>query len=383
MSEDIFIPKNIFKKKDKTRKKIPTNIFAGTDLSIPDKIHIFFSDKIDIKRINDIIMHKFNILHKNRELFREEINILKTKIKKEVTLTILKDYQKKLDDLLKLFKDYSNNTTLNMYISSTKKFLEIEDPDLQTCEQYINICSRYINIEIMRKNKKFFSCKGCGNSLEFAIEEEENIYICPVCNCFNNFISPYNYIKDVEYGKSVDEDVSNFSKILDKFEGKNSIDIDKDLITKLDNFFLSKDLKKGSYYKNLPKNKEGRKDGTNKKMLYEALEYLNYSQYYDETNYITNIYWGWDLPDLSLYRDKLLKDYQLTQKVWNNIKQDYKRSASLGTQYRLYVHLASLDYPCYQEDFKIQDMSDSLRLHNSAWERMCKECNIKCITIQF
>ena len=41
----------------------------------------------------------------------------------------------------------------------------------------------------MRKNKKFFSCKGCGNSLEFAIEEEENIYICPVCNCFNNFIA--------------------------------------------------------------------------------------------------------------------------------------------------------------------------------------------------
>ena len=71
------------------------------------------------------------------------------------------------------------------------------------------------------------------------------------------FISPYNYFKDVEYGKSVDEDVSNFSKILDKFEGKNAIDIDKDLITKLDNFFLSRDLEKGSYYKALPLN-EGR-----------------------------------------------------------------------------------------------------------------------------
>ena len=78
-----------------------------------------------------------------------------------------------------------------------------------------------------------------------------------------------------------------------------------------------------------------------------------------------------------------MKDYQLTQKVWNNIKQEYKRSASLGTQYRLYVHLASLDFPCKREDFKIQDMPDSLRLHNSAWERMCKECNIKCVTIQF
>ena len=128
-------------------------------------------------------------------------------------------------------------------------------------------------------------------------------------------------------------------------------------------------------------NKKGKKDGTDKKILFEALENIGYSQYYDETNYIAHIYWGWELPDISWCRDKILRDYQNTQKVWNLIKHNYKRSASLGTQYRLYVHLASNGYECSKEDFKIQDMVDSLKMHNDAWEIMSKEVGISFVKI--
>ena len=51
--------------------------------------------------------------------------------------------------------------------------------------------------------------------------------------------------------------------------------------------------------------------------------------------YIAHIYWGWKIPDLTLYRDQIIKDYQITQQIWNDIKKDYNRSASLGTQYRI------------------------------------------------
>ena len=150
------------------------------------------------------------------------------------------------------------------------------------------------------------------------------------------------------------------------------------LIVYLDEYFLEKEMKIGHYYKMKPLNSEGKKDGTSKKILWNALEYLGFNQYYDEINYISHVYWGWKLPDLKLYRDQIIKDYQLTQQVWQKIKKDYKRSASLGTQYRLYVQLKAVGYPnCKREDFKIQEMVESLRLHNSAWERMCKECNIK------
>ena len=74
---------------------------------------------------------------------------------------------------------------------------------------------------------------------------------------------------------------------------------------------------------------------------------------------------------------KILKDYQNTQHAWNNIKLEYKRTASLGTQYRLYVHLVAAGYPyCEKEDFKIQENVESLRLHNDAWKKMCEICNL-------
>ena len=137
-------------------------------------------------------------------------------------------------------------------------------------------------------------------------------------------------------------------------------------------------METGEYYRNQPFTENGKKAGTSRKKLWMALEKLNYNQFYDETSYIAHIYWGWAIPDLSLYRDQIIKDYQNTQTVWNRIKHDYKRSASLGTQYRLYVHLLAVNYPyCEREDFKIQDMVESLRLHNHAWQRMCQEANVK------
>ena len=113
-------------------------------------------------------------------------------------------------------------------------------------------------------------------------------------------------------------------------------------------------------------------------MLWNALESIGYSQYYDETSYIANIYWGWELPDISKYRDQLIKDYQVTQNIWNGIKGDYKRSASLGTQFRLYVQLMAVGYNrCDRNDFKIQENIESLRLHNECWKIMCEKANIK------
>ena len=192
-------------------------------------------------------------------------------------------------------------------------------------------------------------------------------------------MAPITYQRDFEkFNYFFDEDVNNFVKILDKFEGKTSLIIDNHLIELLDNYFLGLGMKKGSEIKKIPCNLDGKKDGTTRKLMWNALEYLNYSQYYDETSYICNIYWGWKLPDITKYRDQLIKDYQLTQNIWNSIKSEYKRSASLGTQFRLYVQLMAVGYPhCNRDDFKIQENIESLRLHNDAWKRMCEKCNIK------
>ena len=381
--KNVKIPNDIFKKNVKKYQTIPQNIFAGTNDSVPDKIHIYFYDKIDIHKIDDIIKYKYEILKKKIPSLREEKEFLEKKIIGEKITSVIFSLEKKITEIENLIEDYNNNVSLKKYLHESFFYLTNEENlSLEDKKRYIFVADKYINIELLKKNKNTLSCKICHYDLEDTLEEDENVYICPKCNACNNFLTPINYIKDIEYGKTIDEDVINFSKVLDKFEGKNDIRLENNFFQKLDDYFSSKDMKNGIYYKELPVNGEGKKEGTSKKLLFEALEYLNYSQYYDETNYITNVYWGWELPDISGIRDKIIKDYQNTQKIWNRIKYKYKRSASLGTQYRLFVHLNSNGYECKKEDFKIQDMVESLRIHNNAWSIMCKECGISFYNVE-
>jgi hypothetical protein len=382
MDNNLIVPKNILKRKNKTeRQKLPSNIFAGNEDSIPDKIIVYYSDKINIEQIDLAIRYKFN---KSKEGIGDIINQIKDlEISKDVCKYNNEKYY--YDKLIKeksdILEDWKNDISLKKYINETSDIIEkyYETNDIKYAEYYLLKAGKYINIERIKKLENKFQCKGCKADLSDLNENLEGFYVCIECNSINQALKPTKYTKDLEnYNSVYEEDITNFMKILDKFEGRNTVEIHNELYGELDEYFISKNMKNGEYYRNLPLLENGKKEGTNRKRLWSALEALGYNQYYDETSYIAHIYWGWKIPDLSLYRDQILKDYQNTQQVWSRIKHEYKRSASLGTQYRLYVHLLAVGYPyCERDDFKIQDMVESLRLHNHAWERMCQECNIK------
>lgn len=329
--------KSILRKKEKAiRKEIPKKIINDDFQEIPDKIRVIYENKINTGHLKEIIIHRL----------------------------------KKLNEVKKL----------ETFISEEKKYSEIylKEKCKDTAELYLDLCSKYIRIERIKNISTEFKCKGCGIKLDDLKEEREGVLICDECNCINSYLVPNQYIRDIE--KNIfylDEDTNNFLKILDKFEGKTSLILPESFFEKLDEYFLSIGFVKGEEIRKLPLNEKKKKKGTSRKMLWTALEKIGYSQYYDETSYITNIYWGWELPSLKNYKDQILKDYQNTQHAWNNIKVEYKRTASLGTQYRIYVHLVAVGYPyCEKEDFKIQENVESLRLHNDAWKKMCEICNL-------
>lgn len=328
---------NILKKQKKVLNfKIPKNILPDNS-DIPETIRVTYDNKLNVEQIDEIV--KFKLKKTNRDY----------------------DLTNYISQSVVKIRDYLNNPT---------KIL---------LEDYLDLCSKYIRIERIKKIKNVFKCKCCQEDLKQELENEEGTVVCEVCNCINTFMSPSVYQKDIDkYNYCFDEDVNNFVKILDKFEGKTKLILNEEFLDKLDEYFLTTGFVKGEEIRSLPLNYKGKKDGTNRKMLWNALEKMGYPQYYDETSYIANIYWGWELPDLSKYRDQLIKDYQITQNVWNTIKLSFKRSASLGTQYRLYVQMKALDYPyCDIDDFKIQDNIESIRLHNEIWKIMCEKCNIK------
>ena len=328
----------ILKKSKKVyEKKIPTRILDDTSENIPEVIIVKYRERINVDQIDEVIRFKLKKLKK---------------------IDLLQQYSETSLEKILMYKNF---------------------PTKENLEDYLDICSIYIRIERIKNIDYIFNCKGCNNSLENLKEDSEGVVTCPKCNCINTYMKPNNYQRDLEkFNYCFDEDVNNFIKILDKFEGKTNLMIKVDFIDLLDGYFLNIGLKSGAYYKKLPLTIDGKKKGTSRKLLWVALEKIGYSQYYDEVSYIANIYWGWSLPDLTKYKDQLIKDYQMTQNIWNLIKGDYKRSASLGTQFRLYVQLKAVGYPnADRDDFKIQDNIESLRLHNECWKIMCEKSNIE------
>lgn len=379
------IPKGVLKRKKKEdRQKLPSNIFAGNTNSIPEKIIVYFNDSVDIKTIDQTIRFKYQKLKESIPSLEEEMRLLETKKKQLVFISDINDIELKIKKRLELINNIKNNIDITKYNSQTCEILKSDfKEDKNIINEYIEIAKNYISIEVIKKIKSINTCSVCGEDIENLKEDRDGLIFCPSCDCIIQYPSLNKYSKDLDhYNNIFEEDIGNFIKVLDKFEGKNSIQLPPNILDELDEYFLERDMQKGEYYRNKSCLENGKKEGTSKKKLWEALEYLNYNHLYEETTFLTHIYWGWRLPDLTLYRDQILKDYQNTQQIWLKIKNKYKRSASLGTQYRLYVQLKAVGYPhCEIEDFKIQDMVESLRLHNNAWEIMCKEGNVKFYSV--
>ena len=359
-------------------------MFAGCD-SIPDRIIIYFNKKIEFRKIDTTIKFKFEKLKETIPFLEKKKKTLEKDLEDERDVSKIKFIKNEINKLERTVKDYQEDISIDKYNTDVKTILdEIDDKndkeeiiDQSLMDGYFSIAKKYIMIDIIKDISEENICINCGERIDDNINMD-NILVCSFCDAINTTMRLTKFTRDVEYGNTVyDEDITNFIKVLEKFEGKNSTPIHEGLYNELDEYMKSIDIKPGEYYRALPLNKEGKKDGTSKRLLWQALERLGYNQYYDEINRIIHVYWGYTLPDLSHYRDQLIEDYQNTQTVWKRIKKDYDRSASLGTQYRLYKQLLAVGYPhCNREDFRIQEMIDSLRLHDHAWKRMCDETGV-------
>ncbi len=357
-------------------------MFAGCD-SIPDRIIIYFDKKIEYDKIDKTIKFKFQKLKETIPHLRGKRKRYEKELEGERDVSRVIYLKKEIEKISNTIKDYQYDISIGKYIELTQSILEQIELSPDSVSQslmdiYFSIAKKYINIDIIREVTEENRCVNCREHIDDDTNVD-NVVICPHCDAINTIMRLTKFTRDVEYGNTVyDEDITNFIKVLEKFEGKNSTPIHESLYDELDEYMKSIDIKPGNFYRDLPLNAEGKKEGTSKRLLWQALERLKYNQYYDEVNRIAHVYWGYALPDLSHYRDQLIEDYQNTQTVWKKIKKDYDRSASLGTQYRLYKHLLAVGYPnCRREDFRIQEMIDSLRLHDHAWKRMCEETGVK------
>ena len=338
--------------------------------------------KIRLKTLGNMSMQPQTYLMRKRTL--DNIKKIEQEISQIESGERLRMYNARVKDILTEYRKYTGKVkTVIFDVEEQEEYHEMDDDvrrRIGLIDQFLDIASEYIQIEVIRMNNRPSDvCTGCGTSLAKVATNENGTIRCPneECQTEHNVIIMTKLAKDGSRintsGNADDESIDNFLRALTRFQGLQQDRPDDSLYDELDAYFARHDRPSGSQIRELPLNERGRRGDTNHKMLWNALSQIGRSEYYEDANLIGHIYWGWTLPDVSQYKEKIILHYNETQKGFHQIPPEERgRNSSPGTQYRLWRHLQLVRYECYMDEFKIAENPESLRTHNRLWRLMCE-----------
>jgi transcription elongation factor Elf1 len=239
-----------------------------------------------------------------------------------------------------------------------------EDKRKLKYEEYISFLRSFMDISFDKEEKRKLRCLYCNQDKFFS---NSGIIYCSNCSSeISPEISLYSINKKNIYSTYVYEEKENFRRAIERFQGKQKVKFPKDMFERLDRYFVSYGLPTG-------KEVREKKIVMDKEFLLKALSENKLNKYYEDINLICNIYWNYELPDISHIEKKLMEDYEKFNEVYRRIKKD--RKSSLNTQFLLYKLLKRNGYPCNKSDFKLIKTADIIELHKKIYKEVCKELN--------
>ncbi len=377
------------------------------DENLPQRIEGSYIHDYNILYIHNILLKKFSQDKKNNlSTFQNNIIIEKDNIEKLQTLIDRKRSRKLIEYYTTEIDKLINNYTREEYLLKSKKYIEeykklgsiyhvvsfisndknmnIVAPENENIQKkrhsiifnYLEICRKYIVIDLIRDLPNLDCCPGCGVNIKDhpVVEDETGSSICSNC-CLEriNIIRQPFYTDGTRVNNSRNnyEDRINFEKVLDRYQGKQNNKPPVELYNKLDIWFKKHGLKSSTFYQSLSVNEEGKKDGTSRSLMYKALGDIKCSGYYDDINLIMNVFWGWKLPNVSFLEERIMKDYDLFQIIYEEVLDKEGRKSSLNSQWRLYKHLKKLGHKCKKIDFKTPTTPNILEYHRRKWKEGC------------
>lgn len=368
--------------------------FYSTDYNILDadgEIKCFLEHKIktelpvlerEVFDLYDQLNKKSNIPIVSKKAIVKEIDTRLEKISNYREKKEINDYINETCELLDRYKTIKKGKIMVNFGLAEVKVVNSEDCQLnerlRIIESFLEIARRYIQVDVIRNVEKKNECESCGFGFEHL--DLDDLEYCPTCflELDNIVSSQMNENTSLSQYRGNYDDRDNFYKSLLRTEGKQNKQISEDLFDRLDKYFESFRLPLGEEIRALPLNEKGRKDGTNLKMLYHALEKIRYSNY-EDANLIANRYWGWKLPDFSEIRDKIMEEYDLTQAAFEHL--DTERSSALNTEYRKFKHLQLRGVDVDIKDFKLPITRENLIKYEKIWQQICEKCNLKYIPL--
>lgn len=345
-----------------------------------EKKLLLYSLKEKYKLLDNISKKPQTYIMRDKTL--HEMENLQKEITEIETGERIRKYEELVGNLIEEYKIYRGDVKT---ISFTDEKVSEGDLDEKTkirlfiIEKYLEIARQYIEIDVSKKSdKKQDVCALCNHSLEkVSINMDGNI-ICPNPECgteYNMIISikhPKDGSRSSNSNVGDDDSIDNFIKAFNRYQGLQLDLPDENIYNELDEYFRQCGRPTREEILQLPLNSRGRRGDTNHKMLLTALSKIGRPNYYEDVNLIGKIYWGWTLPDVSHFKEKIISDYMKTQKVFHEIPiEERDRFSSLGTQYRLWRHLQLVGHDCHMDEFKMAENKDSITNHNRIWKIMC------------
>ena len=344
--------------------------------------------------------HKEKNINKIQQLLDQELDKSKSRqnlIDRRRTQKRIREYQEELDNITSdkdfkqyvarvkhLIEQYRKLGTINKVVTFGKpeegNILEAPEDEItqftrhRIISKYLDIAKDYIQIDVVRQINVDNICLACKTPLTDNVTMDKyGIVTCNTCGLERLPITISPFCKNstrINTTKNNYEDRDNFYKVLQRFQGKQINKPPPELYIQLDEYFEHLGFPNSEEVKDLPINFEGAKDNTSRQLMYEALRKTGNAGQYDHINLICHIYWGWELPDISALEDKIMKDYDLSQKIYDSLPKN--RKSSLNSQFRLYKHLRRLGYPCKEADFKIPSTQDIREFHEITWAKICQ-----------
>jgi len=386
--------------------------------TLPDKIEGTYKYDFNIMDIHRLILKRFQYQkeHDVRKLAEElrveeeNINQRQNMVERKTSLRAINRLRKKIEDIMadRSFREYIQKITplidsynmlgsISKIVSFAKKRSEEDSEEDVPEDQYdqqkrhqvildfIEIARKYIQIDLIREVKEGNNCPTCGIKLDESMSsmDDDGVSVCPKCGIERISVVRNRFYHDnarTNNSGNNYEDRGNFKKVLLRYQGKQSDKPPVELYEKLEAYFIENEIPKidlngikfvtPEQIRSMPINMMGEKTGTSRSLMYKALKEIGNSDYYDHINVILNEMWGWALPDVSYLEDKVMKDYDTSQRVYEVLPKD--RKSSLNSQFRLFKHLRRLGHYCKSTDFRIPTTHDILEFHNTMWSKICE-----------
>lgn len=320
-----------------------------------------------------------------REKTRDEMRKIQDEIRQIETGAKLRTYNERVRNILQEYRKCGGKVkTVIFDFEEDEKYKEFDEEVRQRLcliDKFLDIAADYIEIDVIRLNNRPADiCAGCGISLAKVATNDDDTQRCPNCQTEHNVINLAKMAKDgarISTSSSTeDESIDNFMRAFIRYQGLQPDRPDESLYAELDAYFARHDRLSGDQIKELPLNDRGRRGDTNHRMLWTALSAIGRSEYYEDSNLIGHLYWGWTLPEVMHLKERIISKYFKTQKVYCQTPPEERgRNSSLGTQYRLWRHLQLEGHECYMDEFKIAENPESIRTHHRLWRLMVEGTN--------